>query len=137
MIQNGVTMDHTVPHRLYQKSIQTIQNHLILRGSQTALNHELDIMIVVHIAMFSTQYPQIAISPLAKRLENLLFPFFTLPLLYGPQIATHRHKGFILEYVMLCYDFITKSPACSAKDSPTQAPLAPCGSQVASYAIPT
>jgi hypothetical protein len=73
MIQNGVTMDHTVPHRLYQKSIQTIQNHLILRGSQTALNHELDIMIVVHIAMFSTQYPQIAISPLAKRLENLLF----------------------------------------------------------------
>jgi hypothetical protein len=36
-------------------------------------------------------------------------------------------KGLLQEYVMLCYGFPSKGPACSAKDSPSKAPLAPCG----------
>jgi hypothetical protein len=31
---------------------------------------------------------------------------------------------------MLCYRFPSKGPACSAKDSPTKAPLASCGSPI-------
>jgi hypothetical protein len=37
---------------------------------------------------------------------------------------------------MLCYSFLNKGPACSAKVSPANAPLAPCGSQVKDCAIP-
>jgi hypothetical protein len=32
-------------------------------------------------------------------------PFFTLPLVYGPEITTCRYKGILQEYVMLCYGF--------------------------------
>jgi hypothetical protein len=31
---------------------------------------------------------------------------------------------------MLCYGFPSKGLACSAKDSPTKSPLAPCGSGI-------
>jgi hypothetical protein len=37
---------------------------------------------------------------------------------------------------MLCYSFLTKGPACSAKVFPAKAPLAPCGTQVQCQAIP-
>jgi hypothetical protein len=37
---------------------------------------------------------------------------------------------------MLCYSFLTKSPAHSAKVSPTLAPFAPCGSQAKHCALP-
>jgi hypothetical protein len=37
---------------------------------------------------------------------------------------------------MLCFKFLTKSPTCSAKVSPTQTPLAPCGSQAKHCALP-
>jgi hypothetical protein len=32
-------------------------------------------------------------------------PFFTLPLVYSPEITTCRYKGLLQEYVMLCYGF--------------------------------
>jgi hypothetical protein len=31
---------------------------------------------------------------------------------------------------MLCYKFLIKGPACSAKDSLSKAPPAPCGSDI-------
>jgi hypothetical protein len=31
---------------------------------------------------------------------------------------------------VLCYGFPNKGPACNAKDSPANAPLAPCGSSI-------
>jgi hypothetical protein len=38
---------------------------------------------------------------------------------------------------MLCYSFLTESPACSAKVSPNlEPPLAPCGSQARHCDIP-
>jgi hypothetical protein len=51
-------------------------------------------------------------------------PFFTLPLMYGPEITTCCYKGLLLDYVMLCYGFLTK------------ASLAPYGSQAKDHAIP-
>jgi hypothetical protein len=37
-------------------------------------------------------------------------PFFTLPLVYGPEITTCRYKCLLQEYVMLCYDFPKSAP---------------------------
>jgi hypothetical protein len=37
---------------------------------------------------------------------------------------------------MICYRLLTKRPTCSAKVSPIQALLAPCGSQAKHCAIP-
>jgi hypothetical protein len=62
--------------------------------------------------------------------KNLLFVILTLPLVYGLEIITCRYKGLLQEYVMLCYELPIKTPACSAKDSPSKAPLALCGSDV-------
>jgi hypothetical protein len=45
-------------------------------------------MIVVDSIDVSTLYARVVISSLAKQLENLLLPFFTLPLVYGPEITT-------------------------------------------------
>jgi hypothetical protein len=53
--------------------------------------------------------------------------FFKIPLVYGPEITTCHYKGLLQEYVMVCYGFPIKGPTCSAKVSPTKAPLAPCG----------
>jgi hypothetical protein len=37
---------------------------------------------------------------------------------------------------MVCYGFPYLSPACSGKVAPTQAPLAPCGSEAKHRALP-
>jgi hypothetical protein len=42
-------------------------------------------------------YPRIVILSLAKRLENLLMPFF----MYGPEITTCRYKGLLQVFIML------------------------------------
>jgi hypothetical protein len=57
-------------------------------------------------------------------------------MVYDPEITTYCYKGLLQEYVMFCYGFPNKGPACSAKVSPTKAPLAPYGSQVKNHAIP-
>jgi hypothetical protein len=46
--------------------------------------------------------------------------------MYGSEITTCSYKGLLQEYVMLCYGFPSKGSACSAKDSPAKATLAPC-----------
>jgi hypothetical protein len=71
-----------------------------------------------------------------KRLENRFLSFFTLPLVYDPEITTYRYKVLLQEYVMLCYNFPNKGPACSAMVSPTKGPLAPCGPQAKYSVIP-
>jgi hypothetical protein len=76
----------------------------------------------------SALYPRVVISSLAKRLENLLFAILTLPLVHGSEITTYHYKGLLQKYVMLCYGFPIKGPACSANHSLAKAPLAPCGS---------
>jgi hypothetical protein len=53
------------------------------------------IMRVVHFAKVSTLYPQVVISLLAKRLDNLLFAILTLPLMYGPEITICCYKGLL------------------------------------------
>jgi hypothetical protein len=62
-------------------------------------------MIVVHFAKVSSLYPQVVISSLAKRLETLLFAIHTLPLVYGPEITACHYKGWLQEFVILCYGF--------------------------------
>jgi hypothetical protein len=94
------------------------------------------ILIGVHFAQVSVLYPRVVISSLAKRLKNIFLSFFTLPLVYSPEITTCHHKGLLHEYVILCYGFLTKSPTCSAKFSLTQVPLAPCVSQAKHCALP-
>jgi hypothetical protein len=93
-------------------------------------------MIVLHFAKVSVLYPCVVISSLIGRLENILFLFFTLPLVYAPEITTYCYNGLIQEYVVLCYDFPNKGPTCTAKVFLAKAPLAPCGSQVKYHAIP-
>jgi hypothetical protein len=55
-------------------------------------------------------YPRVVISSLAKQRE----------------ITTCRYKSLLQENVMLCYGFLNKGPAYSAKVFPTKAPLVPC-----------
>jgi hypothetical protein len=52
-------------------------------------------MTVVHFVKVSVMYPQVVISLLAKRLENLLSAIRTLPLVYGLEITTCRYKGLL------------------------------------------
>jgi hypothetical protein len=40
--------------------------------------------------------------------ETSFLPFFTLPLMHDPEITTYRYKGILQEYVMLCYDFLSR-----------------------------
>jgi hypothetical protein len=53
------------------------------------------------------------ISLLAKRLETPFLPFFTLPLVYDPEITTCHYEGLLQEYAMLCYGFPNKGPSCT------------------------
>jgi hypothetical protein len=50
--------------------------------------------------------------------------------------TTCHYNGLLKVYVMLCYNFLSKGPACSAKVSLKKAPLAPCGSQTKPRVIP-
>jgi hypothetical protein len=99
MIHKGGSIDHTTPHRLSQNHIHPNQNH-----SQTIYSREdprplvtasSAIMIVIDYAKVSNAYPQVVISLLAKRLENLLCAILTLPFLYVPEITTCRYKGLL------------------------------------------
>jgi hypothetical protein len=56
-----------------------------------------------------------------------LFVILTFPLVHDPEIAICCYKVLLQEYVKLRYRFPSKGHACSAKDSPANAPLAPCG----------
>jgi hypothetical protein len=93
-------------------------------------------MIVVHFTKISTLYQRVLISTLAKRLENLLFAI--LYTFFGIWSRDHYMplQKFALLHVMHCYGFLTESPSCNAKVSPTQAPLAPCESQAKNCVIP-
>jgi hypothetical protein len=95
-------------------------------------------MIVVHFAKVSALYPWVVILSLAKRLEKPPFlPFFTLPLVYGPEITTCRYKGLLQELVMLCYGFpVTWVPTCSAKVSSWLEPLLHLVNQTMFYIFP-
>jgi hypothetical protein len=54
-------MDHTVPHRIHKKPSQpyhskTYPNHLILRGSQTAHDYELDYHGSCNVQLLTTSH---------------------------------------------------------------------------------
>jgi hypothetical protein len=89
------------------------------------LNRKLGYYDSCTLCKVSALYLRVVISSLAKRLGKLLFAILTLPLVYGPEITTCHYKDLIQEYVMLCYGFSIKGPACSAKD-PQQRPLLHC-----------
>jgi hypothetical protein len=127
-----VTKDDTVPQS-YTKPYPTIpfSNHTLYsrEDPRPLVTASSAIMIVVHSIEVSTLYPRVVISSLAERLENLLFPFFILSLVYGPYITTCRYKGLLQEYIMLCYDYPNKQSPLVVLRFPAQtSPLAPCGS---------
>jgi hypothetical protein len=94
-------------------------------------------MIVVHFAKVSTLYPNVVISSLAERLENLLFAIRTLTLVYGLEITTCHYKGLLYELVMLCYGSpVNRAPASSAKVSSWIKPLLHLVDQITSCVFP-
>jgi hypothetical protein len=57
-------------------------------------------------------------------IKTSFLSFFTLSLVYGPEITTCRYKGLPRELIMLCYGFLmTQVPACSVKVSSWLKPL--------------
>jgi hypothetical protein len=83
-------------------------------------------MTVVHSVEVSSLYPHVVISSPIRDYRTSFLPFFTLPLVYGPEITTCRYKGLLQEYVMLFYDFLNKRSPLAVLRFPAQtSPLAP------------
>jgi hypothetical protein len=112
-----------------QRLYHSQPNQVIERGSLTACNHRLGYHNSCTLCKGSALYRWVVISSLAKRLENLLFSFFTLPLVYGTKITTCCYKGLLQEYIMFCYGFLNKWSPLAVLRFPAQiSPLTPCGS---------
>jgi hypothetical protein len=124
------TKDHTVPQSC-TKPYPTIQlpNHTLYSREdfRPLVTTSSAIMIVLHSAEISTLYPRIVISLPVGDYRTSFLPFFTLPLVYGPEITTCCYKGLLHEYVMLCYGFLDKRSLHAVLRFPKQmSPHAPC-----------
>jgi hypothetical protein len=81
-------------------------------------------MTVEHFAKFSTRYPWVVISLLAKQLYKSLFFHSYTSFGVWLEITTCRYKDWLYELVMLCYGFPwPRVPICSAKVSSYLKPL--------------
>jgi hypothetical protein len=119
-------MHHTVPHRLHQKSSQTIPFHLIKRGSQTACNRKLGYHDSCTLCRGCTLYPRVVISSLAKRLENLLFAILYTSFSVWPRdhymplqrLTPDRLSCFAIGFPLLRITLHPQAPFTIAKVSP-------------------
>jgi hypothetical protein len=62
-------------------------------------------------------------------------PFFTLPLVYGPEMTTYRYEGLLQVACQTLLRFPTQAPLVVLR-FPTQVSLTPCGSQVKLNTLP-
>jgi hypothetical protein len=114
----------------------TISNHLIPkpyplceRGSQTACNCKLGYHDSCTLCKGSAMYPWVLISSLRGRLEKP--PFYHSYTSFGVCLRDHYlllQRSTTGVYHALLWFPEQTVPACSAKDSHTNLPSAPCGS---------
>jgi hypothetical protein len=93
-------------------------------------------MIVTHFAKVSALYPQVVISMLSERLENLPFAILYTSFSVWPRDHYMPLQRFTIGVCHALLQFPHKGPACIAKISQQRPPLATCGSQAKYRANP-